>query len=120
MKFLITDIRGKIVGLFVIFILLFMVFAFLWVLPRTKQVIMKQKQEQLQSLVQNMVSLLNDYHKDEQLGKLSREEAQQRALKRIKDMRYGSEGKDYFWVNDFGPKMVSVSAGFKRQGSERF
>jgi methyl-accepting chemotaxis protein len=106
MKFLITDIRGKIVGLFAIFILLFMGFVFLWVLPRTKQVIMKQKQEQLQSLVQNMVSLLNDYHKDEQLGKLSREEAQQRALKRIKDMRYGSEGKDYFWVNDFGPKMV--------------
>jgi methyl-accepting chemotaxis protein len=53
-----------------------------------------------------MVSLLKDYHKDEQQGKLTREEAQQRALKRLKEMRYGPEGKDYFWVNDFGPKMV--------------
>ena len=101
-----SDIRTKIIGLFVIFILLLMAFVFLWVLPRTKEAVMRQKQEQLQSLVQNVVSLLKDYHEDEQQGKLSREEAQQRALKRIKDMRYGPEGKDYFWINDFGPKML--------------
>jgi methyl-accepting chemotaxis protein len=106
MKLFNSDIRSKIVGLFVIFILLLTGFVFLWVLPRTKQAMMRQKQEQLQYLVQNMVSLLKDYHKDEQQGKLTREEAQQRALKRLKEMRYGPEGKDYFWVNDFGPKMV--------------
>jgi methyl-accepting chemotaxis protein len=100
------DIRTKILGLFIIFNLLMIGFVFLWVLPRTKQVVMNQKQDQLQYLVQSMVSLLNDYHKDEQQGKLTREEAQQRALKRLKDMRYGPEGKDYFWVNDYGPKMV--------------
>ena len=102
----VSDIRTKIVGIFVIFMLLFMAFVFLWVLPSTKQAIMQQKREQLQSLVQNMVSLIKDYHQDEQQGKLTREEAQQRALNRIKDLRYGPEGKDYFWVNDFGPKMI--------------
>jgi methyl-accepting chemotaxis protein len=106
MKFFNRDIRTKIISLFVIFLFLFMGFVFLWVLPQAKQAIMKVKQEQLQYLVQNMVSLLNDYHKDEQAGKLTREAAQQRALERIKAMRYGPEGKDYFWVNDFGPKMV--------------
>jgi methyl-accepting chemotaxis protein len=106
MKFISVDIRSKIVGLFVVFILLVMGFVFLVVLPKTKQVVMKQKQEQLQSLVQNMVSLLNNYHQDELQGKLTREEAQRRALQRLKEMRYGPEGKDYFWVNDFGPKMV--------------
>jgi len=106
MKLLSFDIRTKIVGLFVIFVLLFMGFVFLWVLPRTKQVVMTQKQDQLKYLVQGMVSLLNEYHKEEQEGKLSRAEAQQRALKRIKEMRYGPEGKDYFWINDFGPRMV--------------
>jgi signal transduction histidine kinase len=29
-----------------------------------------------------------------------------RALTRLKGLRYGPEGKDYFWINDFGPKMV--------------
>lgn len=106
MKFLTCDIRAKITGLFVIFILLFLGFVFLWVLPTTKQAVMKQKQEQIQYLVQSVVSLLKDYHQEEQQGKLSREEAQQRALRRIKDLRYGPEGKDYFWINDFGPKMV--------------
>jgi methyl-accepting chemotaxis protein len=106
LKFVISDIRAKIIGLFVIFILLFTGFVFLWVLPRTKQVVMQVKQEQLQSLVQNVMSLLKDYYQDEQQGKLTREEAQQRALKRLKEIRYGQEGKDYFWVNDFGPKMV--------------
>jgi methyl-accepting chemotaxis protein len=104
--FSLSDIRTKIVGLFVIFIVLLMAFVFLWVLPRTKEVVMKQKQDQLQYLIQNVMSLLKDYHQDEQQGKLPREEAQQRALKRIKELRYGPEGKDYFWINDFGPKMV--------------
>jgi hypothetical protein len=79
-NFCLTDIRSKIIGLFAISIFLFMAFFFLWVLPKTKEMVMKQKQDQLQYLVQNVMSLLNDYHQDEQQGKLSREEAQQRAL----------------------------------------
>lgn len=106
MKLFHADIRTKIVGLFAVFVLLFMAFVLLWALPRTKEVVMRQKQDQLQYLVQNMMSLLKNYHQDEQQGKLTREEAQQRALTRIREMRYGPEGKDYFWINDFGPKMV--------------
>ncbi len=100
------DIRTKIIGLFIIVMLLFIAFVFLWVLPTTKQAVMKQKQEQIQFLVQNAVSLLNEYYQEAQRGKLTREEAQQQVLQRIKDLRYGPEGKDYFWINDFGPKMV--------------
>ena len=37
MKSFTFDIRTKIVGLFAIFILLFIGFVFLWVFPRTKQ-----------------------------------------------------------------------------------
>jgi methyl-accepting chemotaxis protein len=100
------DIRAKITGFLVIFILLFIGFVFLWVLPTTKQAVMKQKQEQIQFLVQSSVSLIKEYHQGEQQGKFTREEAQQQALTRIKGLRYGPEGKDYFWINDFGPKMI--------------
>ncbi len=100
------NIRTKIIGLFLIVMLLFMAFVFLWVLPTTKQAVMKQKQDQIQFLVQNAMSILQEYHQEEQRGNLTREEAQKQVLQRIKGMRYGPEGKDYFWVNDFGPKMV--------------
>lgn len=106
MKLFAIDIRAKITALFVLFILLFIAFVILWVLPTTKQAVMKQKQEQLQYLVQSTVSLLKDYHEDEKRGKLTREEAQQRAREIIKALRYGPEGKDYFWINDFSPKMI--------------
>jgi methyl-accepting chemotaxis protein len=106
MKLNTADIRTRIVGLFAIIILLFVGFVFLWVLPRTKQMVMQQKKEQVQYLVQSVLSLVKEYHEDEQKGRLTREEAQQRVLKRIKELRYGPEGKDYFWINDFGPKMV--------------
>lgn len=106
MKFFSFNIRTKITGLFTIFILFFIGFVFLWVLPTAKQAFMRQKQEEIQFLVQNAVSLLKEYHQEEQQGKLTREEAQQQVLQRIKALRYGPEGKDYFWINDFGPKMV--------------
>lgn len=106
MKFFTFDIRTKITGLFVIITLLFIAFVFLWVLPTTKKAFMKQKQEQIQFLVQSTMSLLNEYYQEEQRGQLTREEAQQQVLQRIKGLRYGPEGKDYFWINDFGPKMV--------------
>ncbi len=34
------------------------------------------------------------------------EEAQETAIAMIKNMRYGSEGKDYLWINDFRPYMI--------------
>jgi methyl-accepting chemotaxis protein len=106
MKSFTFDIRTKIIGLFLIIMLLFIAFVFLWVLPTTRQAVMQQKKDQIQFLVQNAMSLLNEYYQEEQRGNLTREEAQQQVLQRIKNLRYGPEGKDYFWINDFGPKMV--------------
>ena len=105
-KFFNIDIRTKIISLFVIVMLLFIAFLFFWVLPTLKNAVMTQKKDQIHYLVQNAVSILKEYHQEEQQGGLTREEAQQQALQRIKGLRYGPEGKDYFWINDFGPKMV--------------
>jgi methyl-accepting chemotaxis protein len=101
-----SDIRTKIIGIFGIIILLFMGFVFLWVIPKTKQLVMQQKQDQLQYLVQSALSIVQTYHQDEQQGKLTREEAKLRAMQLIKNLRYGQENKDYIWINDFAPKMV--------------
>ncbi|MHB8068334.1 MAG: methyl-accepting chemotaxis protein [Desulfobaccales bacterium] len=99
-------IRFKILGQFVLVFLVFMGLIFLWVLPSMKKAIFKEKQTQIQAMVQTTYSLMEQFYAREQKGEFPREEAQKRCLDRIKAMRYGPENKDYFWVNDFGPKML--------------
>jgi methyl-accepting chemotaxis protein len=52
----------------------------------------------------NAVAILNKYHKMEQEGTLTREEAQERAKDVIGAMRYQPDG--YMWINDMQPAMV--------------
>lgn len=54
--------------------------------------------------VQQAVSVLKSCDEDAGLGPL--EARQARALELIKNLRYGPENKDYFWINDTHPKMV--------------
>jgi methyl-accepting chemotaxis protein len=111
-------IRYKILGQFALVILVFMGLIFLWVLPTMKKAIFKEKQVQIQNLVQNVYSLMENYHTREQAGEFTRQEAQKRCLERIKLMRYGPENKDYFWVNDFGPKMLMHPYATKLNGTD--
>ncbi len=99
-------IRFKILGQFVLVFLVFMGLIFLWVLPSMKKAIYTEKQTQIHGMVQTAHSLMEQFHAREQKGEFGREEAQARCLDRIKAMRYGPENKDYFWVNDFQPKML--------------
>jgi methyl-accepting chemotaxis protein len=99
-------IRYKILAQFALVILVFMGLIFLWVLPSMKKAIFTEKQTQIQFMTQSVYSLMEQFHARAQKGEFSQEEAQARCLDRIKVMRYGPENKDYFWVNDFGPKML--------------
>jgi len=65
-----------------------------------------EKEIQVTELVRVGESILEHYHNLEQSGELSREEAQQAAIEAIKGMRFGDRGEDYFWINDFGPRMI--------------
>jgi len=39
-------------------------------------------------------------------GKLSLEDAQKIAISHLRAMKYGKDGKEYFWINDFTPVMI--------------
>ncbi|MDI6852459.1 MAG: methyl-accepting chemotaxis protein [Deltaproteobacteria bacterium] len=106
MRFANLSMRTKILAQFLLVISCFVALIFFGILPSLKQVIYQEKQAQIQSLVQSVMSLLDEYYAREQKGEFPRAEAQKRALTRIKQLRYGPEGKDYFWINDFGPTMV--------------
>jgi methyl-accepting chemotaxis protein len=99
-------IRYKILGQFLLMFVVFMALIFFWMLPAMKKAVFKEKQTQIQAMVQTVYSLMEQFHARYQRGEFPQEEAQRRCLDRIKAMRYGPENKDYLWVNDFGPKML--------------
>ena len=79
---------------------------FLYVVPKTEEALMSKKKEMLREIVRSVVGLLDTYEKQVESGRMDEKEAKTRALARIREMRYGPEGKDYFWINDLSPRMV--------------
>jgi len=87
-------------------ILLFITAIFFILLPQLEESFLSRKQETIRELTETVWSLLESYHEREISGELSRDEAQKRAILRIRTLRYGPEKKDYFWINDMHPNLL--------------
>ncbi|MFO7932271.1 MAG: methyl-accepting chemotaxis protein [Desulfosalsimonas sp.] len=68
--------------------------------------IYEEKEEKTTEIGEVGLSVLKDYHEKEKEGEISREEAQKRAKQTVRSIRYGTQMKDYFWIQDFEPKIV--------------
>ena len=66
--------------------------------------LLSERMQKSRNLVEVPYSILVEQHRLEIEGKLSRTEAQKRALEAIRSLRY--EGENYFWINDTHPTMV--------------
>jgi PAS domain S-box-containing protein/putative nucleotidyltransferase with HDIG domain len=87
-------------------ILLFVTTIFFILLPQLEESFLNRKREMIRELAETTWSLLASYHEREESGELTTSEAQQRAIQRIRNLRYGPEKKDYFWINDMVPRMI--------------
>jgi PAS domain S-box-containing protein len=76
------------------------------ILPSFEQTLLDRKREMIRELTNSAWSILASYQRDEQNGLLTREQAQALAITRVEALRYGSEGKDYFWLQDMQPRMI--------------
>lgn len=90
----------------VLSVLLFLLTFFFVIVPRFRQQMMQGKQEMIKELTNSALSILSKYENDERDGIISRDEAQKTAVERIQYLRYGEEGKDYFWITDMQPLMI--------------
>ncbi len=82
--------------------------AVIWgiILPSYEQSLLERKRELIRELTNSAWSILASYERDERNGLLSREQAQEQAITRVEALRYGKEGKDYFWIQDMQPRMI--------------
>ena len=71
-----------------------------------EQKLLDGKREMIRELTESTWSVLAAYADKEKQGLLSREKAQALAIDNIRQLRYGPELKDYFWINDMHPHIV--------------
>ncbi len=88
-------------------IILFISTIFFIVIPYFEKTMMDGKRETIRELNDSAYSLIAKFHTDEKKGILSRKMAQKKAISAIKNLRYGNEGKDYFWITDLHPRMIA-------------
>ncbi|MBA4367267.1 MAG: hypothetical protein C0403_06470 [Desulfobacterium sp.] len=87
-------------------VVLFIGAVFFLTLPSFEANLISAKQETIKELTSLTWEILNGFEKKIQTGEMSRSQAQQLAKEYIRDLRYGPERKDYFWINDMHPTMV--------------
>ena len=88
-----------------IFITVFITLYFIAV-PYLESRLMESKKIMLKELTQTAWELIEDYDYKVSYGVYTQEEAQKQVSEVIKNMKYGDERKDYFWINDLQPVMI--------------
>jgi len=87
-------------------VILFVISLYFIFIPAYESAIMNKKKEMISELTNSAWSLFEEYENEYKASRLSREEAQQQAIARIAEIRYGSERKDYFWIINKEPRML--------------
>lgn len=85
---------------------LFVMTIFLLVLPALESALMEQRRAMSRELTEVAWSTLARYQEKQTRGELSREQAQAMALDQLAHLRYGTDSKDYFWINDMHPYLI--------------
>jgi PAS domain S-box-containing protein len=87
-------------------VILFVVAIFLVFIPTLEDNMMASKREMIRELTIAAWNILANLEQDAQAGIMTREAAQQEAIRQIRHLHYGPGMKDYFWVNDMTPRMI--------------
>ena len=85
-------------------------------LTSERQLILEERQGSVRQTVEIAHGLVVHFHEQVGKGKLSEDDAKQRALAALKALRYS--GSEYFWVNDMHPTMVMHAVKSELDGKD--
>jgi PAS domain S-box-containing protein len=77
-----------------------------YILPKVEAHLMDRKREMIHALSEAAMSSIRYYAELAQNKSISVEDAKRQATAHLRSLRYGPEGKDYFWINDTHPTMI--------------
>lgn len=98
-KFSYSDILRIIIPPFLT-LFLFILSYFFYFLPQFEKLIIQEKRESVREAVQLAWKVLDYWEREEREGRLSRAEAQAKALQMIEQLRYGVDERNYFWISE--------------------
>ncbi|MCP4571153.1 MAG: PAS domain S-box protein [bacterium] len=87
-------------------IILFSGVVFLYLLPSLDRVVMDQKRLMIRELTESAWNVMARFAAEEEAGGLTRRQAQAQAVAQVRNLHYGQQSKDYFFVIDLVPRMV--------------
>lgn len=76
------------------------------ILPALEHSLLERKRETIRELVNAAWGVLAEADQEVRQGEATMEQAQRLARRRIETMRYGPDGKDYFWLQDLHPRIL--------------
>ncbi len=100
------SVKYKLVAVGAIPIILFLALMMFYVLPTLRDEIYEEKEVMTQEMVTVGLNILDHYHQMELDGVLSQDEAQARVIAAVEAMTFGEGNQDYYWINDFHPRMI--------------
>lgn len=77
-----------------------------YILPKVEAHLMDRKREMIHALSESAMGSIRYYAQLAETHAISKTEAQRQAVSHLKSLRYGPDGKDYFWINDTHPRMI--------------
>ena len=86
--------------------ILFTISFFIFIIPTFEATMLKGKKEMISELTNSAWSILHEKNEKYKENLISLDEAKNRAAEQIGHLRYGEEGKDYFWITDEHPTMI--------------
>lgn len=86
--------------------LLFIGTVFFFLLPSMEESFLNHKKDALAHLTSSAIDSMSHLNEQVQAGAMTLDAAQLQAKELIRDMRYGKDEKDYFWINDTLPRIV--------------
>jgi signal transduction histidine kinase len=87
-------------------VLLFIFASFFLFLPQFEKGLLEEKKIMIKELVNASWGMVDALNNEVASGGCSLEEAQKIAINHLREMRYGIDRQDYFWINDFSPVLV--------------
>lgn len=90
---------------FLLLILFVSLYLFL-VLPALRAGIYREKEVFTSEMVDNGLAVIDHFRNLEDQGILSAEEAKEEAARLIREMRYGEDDRDYFWIIDYDATVI--------------
>ncbi|MFH1153127.1 MAG: cache domain-containing protein [Pseudomonadota bacterium] len=86
--------------------IIFALCVFLLFIPQQRRQLLDQKKHNILQLTDNAISLLAGFDSRTRTGEMTPEKAYAQASDQIRNLRYGPQGKDYFWIIDMHPAMI--------------